>query len=70
MLALRDIDLALLPLYPPYALGPEDAVQAITLTQPESVYIYQYNSVLTGDAFVERIGGALLQHRVVAPDIL
>lgn len=69
MLALRDIDIAFLPLYPPYALGPEDAVKAAAIMQPRSVYIYQYNSDRTRDDFLKRIGGAATQLRVVAPDI-
>lgn len=69
MLALRDLDLMLLPLYPPYAFGPEDAVQALAEIGPESVYVYQYNSTRTRDAFVEQVRDALPQLRVVAPDI-
>lgn len=69
MLELRDIDIAFMPLYPPYALGPEDAVNVISVMQPRSVYIYQYNSVRTRDDFVRRIGSASTRPRIVTPDI-
>lgn len=41
MLELRGIDIAFLPLYSPYALGPEDAVRVASVMQPKSIYIYQ-----------------------------
>ncbi|WP_118134440.1 MBL fold metallo-hydrolase [Oceanicella sp. SM1341] len=69
MLELRDVDLALLPLYPPYALGPEDAVRAISIMQPGAVYIYQYDSTRTRDAFLDRLSGASPHPGVSAPDI-
>jgi L-ascorbate metabolism protein UlaG (beta-lactamase superfamily) len=69
MLELRKIDIAFLPLYPPYALGPEDAVNAVSVMQPRSVYVYQYNNVRTRDDFVQRIGGASTRPRIVAPSI-
>lgn len=47
MLALRDFDLALLPLYPPYALGSEYGARAFKFMKPDGVYIYQYNSLRT-----------------------
>lgn len=69
MLALRDIDIAFLPLYPPYALGPEDAVNAVSVMQPRSVYIYQYDSIRTRNDFVQRIGTVSTRPRIVAPHI-
>ena len=69
MLALRDIDLAVLPLYPPYALGPRDAARAVATMQPAAVYIYQYNSPRTRDAFVDLVRDAAPNVRVIAPDI-
>ncbi|WP_188052179.1 MBL fold metallo-hydrolase [Aureimonas fodinaquatilis] len=69
MLELRNIDIAFIPLYPPYAMGPEDAVNVISVMQPRSVYIYQYNSVRTRDDFVRRIGSASTRLRIFTPDI-
>ncbi|MGE7991109.1 MBL fold metallo-hydrolase [Pseudomonas sp. NPDC089554] len=69
MLALRNIDIAFLPLYPPYALGPVEAVKAISVMQPRSVYIYQYNNLRTRDEFIQRIGSMATGARIVAPDI-
>ena len=37
--------------------------------QPESVYIYQYNSPRTRDAFVDLVRDAAPDVRVIAPDI-
>lgn len=69
MLALRDIDIAFLPLYPPYALGPAEAANAVSVMQPRSVYVYQYNNLRTRDDFVQRIGSNSTRPRIVAPDI-
>lgn len=55
MLQLRDIDIAFLPLYPPYALGIDEAVKAVSSFRPKVTYIYQYNSVRTRDQFVEQM---------------
>ena len=69
MLELRDIDIAFLPLYPPYALGPEEAVRAASIMRPRSIYIYQYNSSRTRDDFKMRVGNVVPPPRVVAPDL-
>lgn len=69
MLALRDIDVAFLPLYPPYALGPEDAAKAVSIMQPRSVYVYQYKDIRTRNDFIQRIGRASARTRIVAPTI-
>lgn len=69
MMEIRDIDIAFLPLYPPYALGPEEAVRAASIIQPRSIYIYQYNNVRTRDDFMKRIGGVMPRLKVVSPDI-
>ncbi|SFA82219.1 L-ascorbate metabolism protein UlaG, beta-lactamase superfamily [Rhizobium sp. NFR07] len=70
MLQLKDIDIAFLPLYPPYALGVDEAIEAVSSFKPEITYIYQYDSTRTRDAFVEKArdnnpGGT----RVIARDI-
>lgn len=69
MLQLQDIYLAFLPLYPPYALGPDDAVRAVSMFQSEYTYIYQYNSTRTRDDFLRTIAAAASATTVVAPDI-
>ncbi|WP_250004660.1 MBL fold metallo-hydrolase [Actinoplanes sp. M2I2] len=69
MLALDDIYLALLPLYPPYALGPEEAVRAVSTVRPQYTYIYQYNSEGTRDDFVKAMDGAPTEMAIVAPQI-
>lgn len=55
MRQLKDIDIALLPLYPPYALGVNDAIEAVSSFKPKVTYIYQYNSARTRDEFVEKM---------------
>jgi len=55
MRQLKDIDIALLPLYPPYALGVDDAIEAVSSFKPEVTYIYQYNSTRIRDEFVEKM---------------
>lgn len=69
MLALEDIFLAFLPLYPPYALGPDDAADAVQAFRPEFTYIYQYNNLRTRDTFVRLVAGTSLDETVVAPEI-
>ncbi|MET9551390.1 MBL fold metallo-hydrolase [Streptomyces sp. NPDC006645] len=69
MLELDDIYLALLPLYPPYALGPGEAVTAVSTFLPQFTYIYQYNSEATRDDFLRRMEDDAPSARVVAPDI-
>ena len=69
MLALRDIYLAVLPLYPPYALGPEDALRAVTAMQPVLTYVYQYNSLQTRNDFVGLIEASDVPTSVIARDI-
>lgn len=69
MLALKDIYLAVLPLYPPYAIGPDDAVAAVSTIVPEFTYIYQYNSEQTRDDFVQRMDESPVDTTVIAPDI-
>ncbi|PZQ47262.1 MAG: MBL fold metallo-hydrolase [Rhodovulum sulfidophilum] len=69
MLELRGIDIAFLPLYPPYALGPEEAARVASVMRPKSIYIYQYDSLRSRDEFARRIGGLERPPRVVAPDI-
>ncbi|MFD7026319.1 MBL fold metallo-hydrolase [Promicromonospora sukumoe] len=69
MLALDDVYLALLPLYPPYATGPEEAVKALSAFVPEYAYVYQYNSERTRDDFVRRAAESVTETTVVAPEI-
>lgn len=69
MLELDDIYLALLPLYPPYAMGSDDGVAAVATFLPEVTYIYQYNSAETRDNFVQRMDAASIETTVIAPDI-
>lgn len=69
MLQLRNIHIAFLPLYPPYALGVDDAIEAIAVIKPRFTYIYQYNSVSTRDAFVRKLKNNLSATTVIARDI-
>jgi L-ascorbate metabolism protein UlaG (beta-lactamase superfamily) len=69
MLALEQIDLAFLPLYPPYALSPEEAVRAASAIQSEVTYIYQYNSTRTRDDFVRLFESSLLPGILIAHDL-
>lgn len=69
VLALEDIYLAFLPLYPPYALSPADALRVVQEVKPELTYVYQYNSVRTRDSFVEMMDGAGLSGGLIAHDI-
>jgi hypothetical protein len=69
MLELEDIYLALLPLYPPYATGPEEAVDALSVFAPEHAYVYQYDSERTRDDFVRRMNDSATETIVIAPEI-
>lgn len=69
MLALDDIFLAFLPLYPPYALGPDEAAAAVAAFRPANVYVYQYNSRPTRDAFEQALSRAAPGTTVVLPEI-
>lgn len=69
VLGLEDIYLAVLPLYPPYALGPEDAVHTLQAIAPEHAYVYQYNSVRTRDDFLVLSRNAALATTIIARDI-
>ncbi|WP_336743863.1 MBL fold metallo-hydrolase [Aureimonas altamirensis] len=69
MLALKDIYLAFLPLYPPYALSPESAAQAVAAFEPDYAYIYQYDSRRSRDGFVRLAGDGRSRTVVVAPEI-
>jgi L-ascorbate metabolism protein UlaG (beta-lactamase superfamily) len=55
MRELQNIDIAFLPLYPPYALGVDDAIDAVSSFRPKATYIYQYNSICTRDQFIEKM---------------
>ncbi|ANF57840.1 MBL fold metallo-hydrolase [Halotalea alkalilenta] len=69
MLQLSDIYLALLPLYPPYALGPDAAVRAVLTLMPEFTYIYQYRSVRTRNEFLRKIESASTESNIIARNI-
>lgn len=69
MRRLKDIHIAFLPLYPPYALGVDDAIDAVSSFKPEISYIYQYNSVRTRDEFVEKMKRRASATTVIARDI-
>lgn len=69
LLALRDINLALLPLYPPYALDPEAALSVVDNIRPQVTYIYQYNSVQTREDFVRMFDRSGRHGILVAHDI-
>lgn len=69
MLQLRDIHIAFLPLYPPYALGVDDAVHAVANFKPEFAYIYQYNNVQTRNEFVRKMKSTSTATTVIARDI-
>lgn len=69
MLRLQDIDIAFLPLYPPYALDVDAAAQAVASFKPKTTYIYQYNSVRTRNAFIRKMKSSSSATTVVAPDI-
>jgi L-ascorbate metabolism protein UlaG (beta-lactamase superfamily) len=69
MRQLKDIDIAFLPLYPPYALGVDDAIEAVSSFTPAVTYIYQYNSIRTRDEFVEKIKNNPGTTIIIARDI-
>lgn len=69
MLQLQDIEIALLPLYPPYALSAEDATKAVTTFMPRYAFVYQYDSLRTRDDFVRRMRSSSSKVTVIAPDI-
>lgn len=69
MLRLQDIEIALLPLYPPYALGVDDAVKAVAAFKPRFTYVYQYDSVRTRNEFVRKMRSSPSAATVIAPDI-
>lgn len=69
MRELKDIYIAFLPLYPPYALGVDDAIDAVSSFKPEVTYIYQYNSVRTRDEFVEKMKLKPSATTIIARDI-
>lgn len=69
MLELDDIYLALLPLYPPYAAGPDELVNALAAFAPEYAYVYQYDSELTRAEFVRGMADSSTETSVIAPDI-
>jgi L-ascorbate metabolism protein UlaG (beta-lactamase superfamily) len=69
MLRLRDISIAFLPLYPPYALGPDDAIGAVSAMKPEVVYIYQYSGVRIREEFVGKARDGTPSTTVIARDI-
>lgn len=69
MLALNDIDIAFLPLYPPYALSVDAAVQAVSKIIPEFTYVYQYNSIRTREDFVQKMKDSSVATTVIARDI-
>ncbi|MBQ1025216.1 MBL fold metallo-hydrolase [Micromonospora sp. C95] len=69
MLELKDIYLAFLPLYPPYALGPGEAVKAVAAMVPEYTYLYQYNSEATREEFVRGLEESPAESVIIAPDI-
>lgn len=69
MLQLQDINIAFLPLYPPYAMGVDDAIQAVSAIKPQFTYIYQYNSIRTRDAFVRKLNSTAIKTTVIARDI-
>ncbi len=67
--ALRDIHLAFLRLYPPYALGPDEAILAASTVRPNFAYIYQYNRIRIRDDFFGRGERELGDTTIIAPDI-
>lgn len=69
MLSLEDIYLAVLPLYPPYALNPQEAIRAVSAMQPVVTYIYQYNSVRTRDEFIRMSENSEITGSIIAHDI-
>lgn len=69
VLQLKNINIAFLPLYPPYAMGVNDAIQAVQAFKPQFTYIYQYNSQSTRDDFIQKMNKSSLNTTVVAPDI-
>jgi L-ascorbate metabolism protein UlaG (beta-lactamase superfamily) len=69
MRQLKDIDIALLPLYSPYALGVDDAVTAVSSFKPDVAYIYQYNSIRTRDEFVDKMKNDPGTTTIIARDI-
>jgi L-ascorbate metabolism protein UlaG (beta-lactamase superfamily) len=69
MRQLKDIHIALLPLYPPYALGVDDALQVVSSIRPEVTYIYQYNSIRTRNEFVNGMKRTSIATTVIAHDI-
>lgn len=69
MRRLKDIHIALLPLYPPYALGVDDVIDAVSSFKPEVTYIYQYDSVRTRNEFVEKMKLKPSVTTIIARDI-
>ncbi|MDF3125215.1 MBL fold metallo-hydrolase [Rheinheimera sp. 1928-s] len=69
VLQLQNINIAFLPLYPPYAMGVNDAIQAVQAIKPQFTYIYQYNSRSTRDNFIQKMNNNPVNTIVVAPDI-
>lgn len=69
MRRLKNIDIAFLPLYPPYALGVDDAVDAVTMFKPRVTYIYQYNSIGTRESFVREMEKRSTGSSIIARDI-
>lgn len=69
MLQLQDINVAFFPLYPPYAMGVDNAVLAVSTIKPQITYIYQYNSTQTRDAFISKLNESETTTKVIARDI-
>jgi L-ascorbate metabolism protein UlaG (beta-lactamase superfamily) len=69
MLQLTDINIAFLPLYPPYALGVDDAIKAVSSFKPDITYVYQYNNTRTRDKFVEKMKSKPSTTTIIARDI-
>lgn len=69
VLQLQNIKIAFLPLYPPYAMGVNDAIQAVQAIKPQFTYIYQYKSQSTREDFIQKMNKGPLNTTVVAPDI-
>lgn len=69
VLQLQNINIAFLPLYPPYAMGVNDAIQAVQAIKPKFTYIYQYNSRNTRDDFIQQMNKSPVGTTVIAPNI-
>lgn len=69
VLQLQNINIAFLPLYPTYAMGVNDAIQAVQAIKPQFTYIYQYNSRSTRDNFIQKMNNSLITTTVIALDI-